>query len=161
MAQFDYALECYKIYALQAGSRSAKTSFVKSLFRNPFMVTVQGATTLNLKGLTYGVNDALILDNINDLQLVLDYRALLQSNLDLHKLGESQTGVFSYDVFLWAVPSVLTIDLDVEVDKQMQQSEWLRANILLDVLPKGVVTYCPGPRKPLRMRDIPKLKQTK
>ena len=133
---------------------------VKSLYRNPFIVTVQGVTTLNLKGLTYGVHDALILDNINDLQLVLDYRAMLQSNVDMHRLGESQTGVFSYEVFLWALPTILTIDLDVDVQTQIQQSEWLQANVLLDVLPKGAVTYCPGPKRLLRMRDMPSFKPT-
>ena len=37
----------YQLYALQGPSQSAKTSFIKSSYRNPFVVTVQGITTLN------------------------------------------------------------------------------------------------------------------
>ena len=51
----------YQLYALQGPSQSAKTSFIESLYRNPFVVTVQGITTLNLSTFEYGVRDALCL----------------------------------------------------------------------------------------------------
>ena len=65
-----------------------------------------------------------------------------------------------YEVFLWALPTILTIDLDVDVQTQIQQSEWLQANVMLDVLPKVAVTYCPGPRRLVRMCDMPRFKPT-
>lgn len=50
-----------------------------------------------------------ILDNLNDFQFVLDYRAILQSNNDTHRLGDSSTGMYSYAVYLFAVPVILTL----------------------------------------------------
>ena len=50
-----------------------------------------------------------ILDNLNDFQFVLDYRAILQSNNDTHRLGDSSTGMYSYTVYLFAVPVILTL----------------------------------------------------
>lgn len=48
------------MYALQGPSQAAKTSFVKSLFRKPFVVTLQGEDTLDLRGFRYGEHDALV-----------------------------------------------------------------------------------------------------
>ena len=44
-----------------------------------------------------------ILDNVNDLQFVWDYRAILQSNNDTHRLGDSGTGMYPYTVYLLAL----------------------------------------------------------
>ncbi|CAE7541988.1 unnamed protein product [Symbiodinium natans] len=111
--QFHWATDRYKIYALQGHSQAAKTSFVKSLFAKPFVVTIQGQDVLNLQAFEYGHHDALILDNLVDWSLILQYRALLQANVDLHRLGESATGIYAYSVFLWAVPICITLDADV------------------------------------------------
>lgn len=37
-----------------------------------------------------------ILDNVNDLHFVWDYRAILQSNNDTHRSGDSGTGIYPY-----------------------------------------------------------------
>ena len=77
LEQFKWAKDRYLLYALQGPSRAAKTSFVKSLFRKPFVVTIQGQDSLNLQKFVYGGHDALILDNLVDWSLVLKHRALL------------------------------------------------------------------------------------
>ena len=74
----------YLLYALQAPSQAAKTSFVKSLLRKPFAATIQGQYSLNLQKLVYGGHEGVILDNLVDWSLVLKHRALLQSNQDMH-----------------------------------------------------------------------------
>ena len=98
-----------------------------------------------------------ILDNINDWAFILEHRALLQANTDFHKLGESQTGVFSYTVFLWATPVAITLDLDVDSQSAFECSDWLRANVLLDVLKPGDKTFLEEGRPKLRMSDMPEL----
>ncbi|CAK9004575.1 unnamed protein product, partial [Durusdinium trenchii] len=98
-----------------------------------------------------------ILDNINDWAFILEHRALLQANADFHKLGESQTGVFSYTVFLWATPVAITLDLDVDSQSAFECSDWLRANVLLDVLKPGDKTFLEEGRPKLRMSDMPEL----
>ena len=91
---------------------------------------------LNLQSFQYGRHDALVLDNLVEWSLILKYRALLQSNVDLHVLGESATGIYSYSVFLWGVPVCITLDADVDSTPFMA-SEWLQANVYRDVLPVG------------------------
>ena len=159
ISQFDTARERYKMYLLQGPSQAAKTSFVKTLFKNPYVVTIQGEESLNLKGFRYGVNGSLVLDNIVDFDLILRYRALLQANTDEHRLGESATGVYSYPVFLWAVPIILTVDLDVDAAGAIASSEWLTANVLHDTLPKGATCYIPGERRSIPMASMPSLAQ--
>ena len=157
LEQFKWAKDRYSVYALQGPSQAAKTSFVKALFQNPFVVTIQGQESLNLQKFVYGHHDALILDNLVDWSLVLKHRALLQSNLDMHTLGESATGVYAYKVYLWAVPVCMTLDIDVDMEPY-HSSEWLRANVLLDVLPTGAKCFEDGERPRIRMADMPQLK---
>ena len=49
-----------------------------------------------------------------DWSFILKYRALLQSNVDVHMLEESATGVYAYKVFLWAISVCITFDVDVD-----------------------------------------------
>ncbi|CAE7542022.1 unnamed protein product [Symbiodinium natans] len=157
--QFHWATDRYKIYALQGHSQAAKTSFVKSLFAKPFVVTIQGQDVLNLQAFEYGHHDALILDNLVDWSLILQYRALLQANVDLHRLGESATGIYAYSVFLWAVPICITLDADVNC-APFYASDWLQANVYLDVLPRGAKCYIEGERPRVRMTDVPQLRRS-
>ncbi|OLP88848.1 hypothetical protein AK812_SmicGene29770 [Symbiodinium microadriaticum] len=143
LEQFRWARDRYKLYALQGPSQAAKTSFVKSLFKSPFVLTIQGQDVLNLQSFQYGRHDALVLDNLVEWSLILKYRALLQSNVDLHVLGESATGIYSYSVFLWGVPICITLDADVDSTPFMA-SEWLQANVYRDVLPVGAKCYFEG-----------------
>ena len=67
-----------------------------------------------MQSFRYGHHDAFILDNLVEWSLVLKYRALLQANVDVHVLGESATGIYSYPVFLWGIPVCITLDADVD-----------------------------------------------
>ncbi|CAE7816616.1 unnamed protein product [Symbiodinium sp. CCMP2592] len=145
LEQFRWARDRCKLYALQGPSQAAKTSFVKSLFKSPFVLTIQGQDVLNLQSFQYGRHDALILDNLVEWSLILKYRALLQANVDLHMLGESATGIYSYSVFLWGVPICVTLDADVD-STPFLASEWLQANVYRDVLPVGAKCYLEGER---------------
>jgi hypothetical protein len=129
---------------------------MKSLFKEPFVVTIQGQDVLNLQAFQYGHHDALILDNLIDWSLVLKFRALLQANVDLHRLGESATGIYSYSVFLWAVPVCVTLDSDVDC-QPFYESEWLQANVFMDTLPEGAKCYIEGDRPRVPMTEMPNL----
>ena len=146
------------IYALQGPSRAAKTSFIKSLFTDPFVITIQGQEVLNLQNFEYGRHNAVILDNLVDWALVLKYRALLQSNIDMHLLGDSATGIYAYSVFLWGVPICITLDSDVD-NRPFYSSDWLQANVFLERLPENSKCYLEGERSYIRMCDMPQLKR--
>ena len=53
------------------------------------------------------------------------------SNNDIHTLGDSRTGCYSYDVWLWRVPIVVTVDMSAEWD---QHEPWIEANAIHVVL---------------------------
>ena len=59
------------------------------------------------------------------MRFVLDYRAMFQSNNDIHALGDSRTGIYTYQVWLFKVPLVLTVDLTA---KWNPQEAWIQAN---------------------------------
>ena len=100
LEQFQWAKDRYHLYALKGPSQAAKTSFMKSLFKNPFVLTIQGHDVLDLRGFEYGTHDALIIDNLVTWDLILKHRAMLQSNADIHLLG----AVFHRHVLVSGLP---------------------------------------------------------
>ena len=59
------------------------------------------------------------------MKFVLTQRALFQSNNDIHTLGESKTGIYSYQVWLYQVPLVVTVDMSAKWDAQ---EPWIKEN---------------------------------
>ena len=78
-----------------------------------------------MRGYNPSTHSYVIFDNVNDMKFILDYRAMFQANNDIHTLGDNKTGCYSYDVWLWRVPIVVTIDMSAEWD---QQDPWIQAN---------------------------------
>ena len=70
-------------------------------------------------------------DNVHDMKFVLDYRVRSRANNDLHTLGLTKTGRYSYDVWLWTVPIIVTVDLTARRDPQ---ELWIRDNCFEVVL---------------------------
>ena len=66
-----------------------------------------------------------MLDNLVEWSFVLKFRTLLQANVDMHMLGESATSIYSYSVFLWAVPVCITLDSDVDC-APFEASNWFQ-----------------------------------
>lgn len=114
-AQYSTEQLRYKFLVLRGGSRTGKSTLAKSLgsvygWGNPFIQTVQGASAPDLKEFEKGSHGYILFDNVNDMQFVLDHRALVQSNNSVHTLGQSQTGMYAYRVWLFKVPIVMTVD---------------------------------------------------
>ena len=53
---------------------------------------------------------------------------------DIHTLGDSRTGAYSYDVWLWRVPIVVTVDLSAAWNPA---EPWIQANSLRVFLDRG------------------------
>lgn len=126
--QFSHVLHRYKFLVLRGASCSGKSSLARSLGSAVFTQTVQNAETPNLKGFSRKAHDLLLFDNVNDMKFVLDNRALIQANADIHTLGESRTGMYSYYVWLWRVPIVVTVDLQAPWDSN---DGWVKENCLV------------------------------
>ena len=70
----------------------------------------------------------IVFDNVNSMQFVLSQRALMQSNSDVHSLGQSKTGIYRYSVYIFAVPIIMTVDHSAEWDSS---EPWLAENLEL------------------------------
>ena len=97
--------------------------------------TVQIALAPDLRNYKPDYHKYIVFDNVSDMQFVLDNRALFQSNNDMHTVGESKTGMYSYSVWLWRVPLVVTMDMSAAWGPA---EPWIAAN--------SVDVFLDGPR---------------
>ena len=129
----------YKFLVLRGASRTGKSTLGKSLAYQfqwggmPFVQTVQSATDPDLRNYDPAFHSYILFDNVNDMRFVLDQRALFQSNNDVHTLGESKTGMYSYDVWLFQIPLVVTVDMSAKWDPE---EPWIKENCV-DVMLTG------------------------
>ena len=126
--QYEARLPRYKFLVLMGASRTGKSTLARSLGGTPFTQTVQSAQSPDLRGYDPSLHSYIIFDNVNDMEFVLDHRALFQANNDVHTLGESRTGMYSYDVWIWKVPIIVTVDLSARWDRT---EPWIRDNSML------------------------------
>lgn len=130
-SQYSSNLERYKFLVLRGASRTGKSTLARGLGQalglgsRPFVQTVQSASSPDLRSYNPELHDYVVFDNVNDVRFVLDYRALFQANTDVHSLGDSRTGIYSYDVWLFRVPLVVTVDLSA---KWNQHDPWIKEN---------------------------------
>ena len=89
------------------------------------MQTVQDAASPDLRDYDWTYHGMIVFDNVNDMDFVMKFRALLQANNDVHVLGSSATGMYSYWVWLWKVPVVLTVDTQAAWDSN---NKWVKEN---------------------------------
>lgn len=123
----------YKFLVLRAPSRAGKNTLAKSLHllmpelipKPLFVQTVQSAAAADLQQYNRQSHGFLLFDNCNSMDFVLSQRALFQANPDFHRLGQSQTNVFSYEVYLFRAPIVVTIDESAAWD---DTEPWIREN---------------------------------
>ncbi|CAJ1441512.1 unnamed protein product [Effrenium voratum] len=109
----------YKFLVLRGGSQTGKSTLAKSLgdafgWRPPYVQTVQSAPAPDLKEFQREERGYILFDKVNHMDFVLNERALFQSNNDIHTLGSSRTGIYSYPVWLFQMPVVVTVDLSAE-----------------------------------------------
>ena len=122
----------YHFLVLHGGSRTGKSTLAKALgdqslfgFGTPYVQTVQSAESPDLRAFSLEEHGYILFDNVDDMKFILDHRATVQANNDIHVLGESKTGMYSYPVWLYCVPIVVTIDLTAQWDRE---ELWIKEN---------------------------------
>ena len=136
-AQYHADAMRYKFLVLRGGSRTGKSTLAKGLgnifgLGCCFVQTVQNAVAPDLKQFSNDEHGYILFDNVNDMEFVLSQRALFQANNDLHTLGDSKTGIYAYQVWLYKMPIVVTVDLSA----YWEPSEpWIKANCFDVFLP--------------------------
>ena len=94
-----------KNLVLCADSSSGKSNFAEGRFDSPYVLTVEGAEHLDLRGFDYEKNDGVVLDNVNSWKQLLGWRAVLQARNAKSKGGQSATNIHAYPQYLHGVMS--------------------------------------------------------
>ena len=125
--------------------------FAESLFRKPLVIVVEDAEHLDLKGLDNEVHDGVVLDNVNSWNQLRKWRAILQARNVESKGGKSSTGMYSYTQYLFAMPVVVTVDVDTPDAHLVEEgharaSNWLLTNCIFVRLERGDTFYIKSQR---------------
>ena len=144
--QYEECEMRYNMLIVRGASRIGKTQMAQSIFPNTLVTTVNGAGEPDLREFKRGFHQAVVLDQVNDLQFILNNRAVLQANAEDQYLGVTQSHNFSYEVWLHRIPIILTVDLEVNME-EFKKSDWLEHNCVLVNLGR-TKTY--NPKGPMR-----------
>ena len=138
-SQYRTVLPRFKLLVLRGASRTGKSTLARSLAAmlgasgSPSVQTVQSAESPDLRSYSAQQHPYIVFDNVNDQSFVFNHRALFQANNDIHTLGESRTGIYSYDVWIWRVPIVVTVYMSASWSPH---EPWIMDNCF-DVLLQG------------------------
>ena len=108
---FGTVRDRYPFLLLVGPSRAGKTEYAKSLFKSPLEVKVgtleqfpEGVRKFNRK-----THDALVLDDVRDLEYLVRHQEKLQSKYDFQvELGTTPGGQCAYWRWLWRRPILVT-----------------------------------------------------
>ena len=132
----------WKVLVLCADSASGKSTFAERRFENPFVITVEDVTHLDLKAFDSRTHDGIVLDNVNSWGQLRSWRAVLQARNAKSKGGQSGTNMYAYVQYLFGVPIIATVDLDAPDSELVQAghpkaSSWLLKNCEIVRLKEG------------------------
>ena len=95
---------------LYGPSRTGKSRLARSLFgeSRTLVVDVQHAEHPDLHGFRRQQHLAILMDEVASPSFISGNKKLLQAHVDGAILGQSATQLYTYEVFLWRVPIILT-----------------------------------------------------
>ena len=95
---------------LHGPSCTGKSRLARSLFgvENTLVVDVQHAEHPDLRSYRRPVHKAVLMDEVASPKFIVENKKVLQAHVDGAILGQSSTQLFTYDVFLWRTPLMLT-----------------------------------------------------
>ena len=132
MMGYEEVEERYRMLVLCGPSRTGKSRLARSLFgaERTLVVDVQHAEHPDLRCFRRHEHRAVLLDEVAGPTFVVNNKKLLQAHVDGAKLGQSSTQLFSYEVFLWRVPIMLTTNNWCLDELTEDQREWVASNCI-------------------------------
>ena len=156
--QYEEVEERFKMLVLHGPSRTGKSRLARSFFgeEHTLVVDVQHAEHPDLRSYRRNIHRAILLDEVSSVAFIVANKKLLQAHVDGAILGQSATQLFSYYVFVWRVPIVLTTNnWDISSLKE-HEKEWILANCIPVFIGEPVWDKKPSPGDeiPLPVRDV-------
>jgi hypothetical protein len=102
--------ERYQCLVLFGPSQTGKSRLARHIFGDDvtLVVDVQHAAHPDLHMFRRPVHKAILFDEVASPQFVVSNKKVLQAHIDGAILGQSATQLYTYEVFLWKVPLMLT-----------------------------------------------------
>ena len=118
----------YPLLILLGQSATGKTEFAKSLFQHPLELKVCNLETFPSKIVDFkrGHHDALILDDVRDLEFLVSHQEKLQGKYDGRiEFATTQGGTCFFTKYLYQVPTVVTINFTTRNLRYLSDNDWL------------------------------------
>ena len=123
---------------VRAGSKAGKTEFCKSLFGTVWEQVIEDLAAPNFRTFNPDKADAILLDNVNSADFLLNNRGLLMARNTVHQLAQTATGPFTYPCYLHKIPIMITMDVE---KPWPSDSNWLQENCVVIVVQPGEKLY--------------------
>ena len=143
LEHFTRDLLRYPLLILPGASASGKTEYAKSLFQQPLELKVGSSEIFPAKMVEFkrGTHDALILDDVRDLDFLVTHQEKLQGKYDGRiEFATTQGGTCFYTKFLFKIPTVVTINFTTKNRSYLQSNDWLskpQNRVVLEWPPAG------------------------
>ena len=118
----------YPLLIVLGASASGKTEFAKSLFAKPLELKVGSTEVFPAKMVEFqrGVHDAIILDDVRDLQFLVSHQEKLQGKYDSRiEFATIQGGTCFFTKYLFRIPTVVTINFTTRNLAYLETNDWL------------------------------------
>ena len=148
---YDELEERYKMLVLLGPARSGKSRLARSLFgeSRTLVIDVQHAVHPDLRGFQRHHHLAILMDEVATPKFIADNKKLLQAHVDGAILGQSPTQQYTYEVFLWRVPIILTTNNWDLARLSETEREWVDANCVAVHVAEPVFQQRDGKRQRL------------
>ena len=122
----------YKLLVLWGPSRTGKSRWARSLYGDDrtLVIDIQHADHPDLRAYKRGGHLCLLLDEMSSPKFIVQNKKLLQAHVDGAKLGQSATQLYSYDIFLWRLPIIITTNNWNLDDLEPIDREWIESNCI-------------------------------
>ena len=128
LEHFKTDLLRYPLLILVGASASGKTEYANSLFQKPLELKVGSSEVFPAKMVEFkrGVHDALILDDVRDLDFLVSHQEKVQGKYDSRiEFATTQGGTCFYTKYLFKVPTVVTINYTTKNRGYLEANDWL------------------------------------
>ena len=136
--QYYEIQERYYMLVLFGPSRTGKSRLGRSFYARTLVIDVQHAAHPDMQRYVRGRDDAVLLDEVASPELIVTNKKLLQAHIDGAKLGQSATQKFTYEVFLWRTPIILTTNNFDYASYSVADRNWIESNCIAVHIPEPV-----------------------